>query len=145
MTPSCPRCGFTHAQRSTRRLWERLFRLRAFRCVACYHRFRSRDDTGFWRIINDPCQANTGTTQVTTNQPEHIGAAVTETVSEPVLASVETSSAPMLPARQIPSDWVSAVRLVSKPKRDWRLVASVALLGIAVVILAVWALPRGAP
>jgi hypothetical protein len=54
MTLSCPRCGFTHCNRSTRRFWERLVRLRAYRCVACYHRFlRPDDDSVFWRIFRD--------------------------------------------------------------------------------------------
>ena len=35
----CAKCGHPYSQRSRRRPWERIFRVRAFRCGACSHRF----------------------------------------------------------------------------------------------------------
>jgi hypothetical protein len=48
MLHRCPHCGFADVRLSKRRTWERVLRLRALRCVACYHRFLTAEDT-------DPC------------------------------------------------------------------------------------------
>ena len=48
MLLKCPKCGFADVRLSKRRTWERVLRLRAYRCVACYHRFLSTDDTCTW-------------------------------------------------------------------------------------------------
>ena len=48
MVNRCPKCGFDDVRLSKRRTWERFLRLRAYRCVACYHRFLSTDDTCPW-------------------------------------------------------------------------------------------------
>ena len=57
MLRRCPNCGFADVRLSKRHTWERVLRLRAFRCVACYHRFLTTDDTGSWsarrgRLLN---------------------------------------------------------------------------------------------
>ena len=51
MLHRCPNCDFTDVRLSKRRTWERVLRLRALRCVACYHRFLCRDDSaGPWSV-----------------------------------------------------------------------------------------------
>jgi hypothetical protein len=49
VTPACGKCGHPYLQRSRRRSWERLLRVRAFRCCACSHRFIVWND--FARVL----------------------------------------------------------------------------------------------
>jgi ribosomal protein L37AE/L43A len=52
MKRTCPKCGGVHVYRSKRRLWERVLRLRAFRCIICARRFSATDEnTGIWRAV----------------------------------------------------------------------------------------------
>jgi hypothetical protein len=50
MLHTCPKCGFADVRLSKRRTWERILRLRALRCVACYHRFLTPDEGGLWSL-----------------------------------------------------------------------------------------------
>jgi hypothetical protein len=50
MLNTCPKCGFADVRLSKRHTWERVLRLRALRCVACYHRFLIPDDAGLWPL-----------------------------------------------------------------------------------------------
>lgn len=50
MMRPCPKCGCVRSKRSRRHAWERLFRLRVFRCNACSHRIARVDgERGVWR------------------------------------------------------------------------------------------------
>ena len=52
MVPPCPGCAYTRPHRSRRRPWERLLRLRAFRCTVCSRRFSKVDgDAEPWRTL----------------------------------------------------------------------------------------------
>ena len=72
-------------------------------------------------------------------EPELLRTPFAETVQEPEPAPARTWRAPAQPARRFQPGWLPPVRFAPERKRDWRLVAGVVLVGIAVVSLGTWA------
>jgi Domain of unknown function (DUF4115) len=72
-------------------------------------------------------------------EPEPIRAPVAETVEEPEPAPVRTWNPSARPARRFQLGWMPPAEFAPDRKRDWRLVAGFALLGIGFVLLGAWA------
>ncbi len=70
--------------------------------------------------------------------PLPVGAPVVEPAKKPEAVLVKPWSPPVSPTLRPKATWRHQVEYAPEGKRDWRLVAGFALLGIGVVILATW-------